>query len=201
MSLITRRRGRPAWLDAPAETKLLLHVGCEHANPEKIPKEFRGPQWRELRFDIDPDVRPDIVGTIADMSAVPSGSVDAVWSSHNLEHVYAHEVPIVLREFLRVLRRGGRALILLPDLQKVADAISAGNLEGAFYTAEAGPVAALDVVYGYGSAIARGNEFMAHRTGFTAKTLERKLRDAGFDRVEVRRREIALLRASAYKLA
>jgi SAM-dependent methyltransferase len=201
MALLSKRRARPPVLDAPAGVRILLHVGCGEPDPDKVPGRFRGPGWRELRLDIDPDVEPDIVGTIVDMTAVPSEAVDALWSSHNLEHVYAHEVPVVLREFHRVLRGGGEALILVPDLQKTAEAIATGNLEGAFYTAQAGAIAALDVVYGYGMAIAAGNEYMAHRTGFTAKTLERKLHDAGFARVKVERRPIALLLASARKPA
>ena len=32
------------------------------------------------------------------MSAVESGSVDGIYSSHNIEHVYPHEVPAVLAE-------------------------------------------------------------------------------------------------------
>jgi SAM-dependent methyltransferase len=199
VALLPKRRPRSSVLDAPAGVKIVLHVGCGAPDPDKVPEQFQGSSWRELRLDIDPDVEPDIVGTIVDMSAVPPESVDAVWSSHNLEHVYAHEVPVVLREFQRVLRSGGEALILVPDLQKAAEAIATGNLEGTFYTAQVGPVAALDVVYGFGSAIAGGNEYMAHRTGFTAKTLERKLCGAGFGQVKVERRRIALLLASARK--
>ena len=37
------------------------------------------------------------------MSAVADKSVDAIFSSHNIEHVYPHEVEKVLKEFLRVL--------------------------------------------------------------------------------------------------
>ena len=36
---------------------------------------------------------------MTDMSMVDSAAVDAVWSSHNLEHLYAHEVPVALGEF------------------------------------------------------------------------------------------------------
>tara|TARA_B110000008_G_C16612067_1_gene420898 strand:+ start:309 stop:419 length:111 start_codon:yes stop_codon:yes gene_type:complete len=35
------------------------------------------------------------------MSLVETGSVDAIYSAHNIEHVYPHEVPIVLNEFYR----------------------------------------------------------------------------------------------------
>ncbi|WP_353740161.1 hypothetical protein [Desulfonatronum lacustre] len=33
--------------------------------------------------------------------------MNAVYSAHNIEHVHAFEVPQVLKEFLRVLKRSG----------------------------------------------------------------------------------------------
>ena len=54
-----------------------------------------------------------------DMAAVQSESMDALYSAHNIEHVYAHEVPVVLTEFLRVLKPTGYLVITCPDLQTV----------------------------------------------------------------------------------
>ena len=118
---------------------------------------------------------------------VATASVDAVWSSHNVEHLYAHEVPVALAEFHRVLRPGGFALITLPDLQKVAELVAADGLEDVAYVSPAGPIRPLDMLYGWRRSIARGNLFMAHHTGFTAKTLGQALRRAGFDPVAVSR--------------
>ncbi|MDO8705893.1 MAG: methyltransferase domain-containing protein [Sulfuricaulis sp.] len=56
---------------------------------------------------------------MTDMSAVATGSVDAVYSSHNIEHLYPHEVPVALAEFRRVLRGDGLLVIACPDLQSV----------------------------------------------------------------------------------
>lgn len=168
--------------------KLVLHVGCGPPYEDNLHERFRGAGWREVRLDIDPEMRPDIVATMVDMGgAVPSGSVDAVWSSHNIEHVFAYEVPQVFGEFLRVLRPGGFALITTPDLQRAAERIASGRLEDPLYESEAGPITPLDMVYGHGREIARGFHFMAHRTGYTARTLAQKLRAAGFDEVRVRR--------------
>jgi len=189
-----RQRGavsRPA-VEAPAGPKRVLHVGCGPPGPNQVPVRYRGDDWREVRYDIDPGVEPDIVGSIVDMSPVASGSVDAIWSSHNLEHVYAHEVPLVIGEFYRVLRPAGEALITLPDLQAIAEFIVQDKLEDTAYVSPAGPITPLDVVYGYGKAIKQGNEFMAHRTGFTAKTLGAKLRRAGFRDVTLERKDLAL---------
>jgi tetratricopeptide (TPR) repeat protein len=111
----------------------VLHVGCGRYSPTSLHLAFRTPDWQEVRFDIDPDVQPDIVGTLTDMKAVDSASVNAIWSSHNIEHLYPHEVPIALGECFRALKPGGLALITLPDIQKVAEYVAAGQLEIPLY--------------------------------------------------------------------
>ena len=81
--------------------KTFLHVGCGPKRKDRTTAGFA--DWNELRFDIDESVQPDLVGTMTDMSSVSTESVDAVLSSHNIEHLYPHEVPVALSEFLRVL--------------------------------------------------------------------------------------------------
>ena len=180
-----KRRVRAASFEAPAGAKLVLHVGCGPPGHPSLHESFRGPGWHEVRLDVDPGVRPDIVASIADMSPVPDASVDAIYSHHNIEHVFAHEVPLVVSEFLRVLRPGGEAVVATPDLQAVAKAIAADRLELPLYRAQVGAITPLDVVYGLRRDIEGGREYMAHRTGFTLRTLASKLRQAGFVDVRV----------------
>ncbi|MBR0672501.1 class I SAM-dependent methyltransferase [Neoroseomonas soli] len=185
--------------EAPAALRTVLHVGCGAADPGKLPSNFfPAGEWREVRLDIDPAVAPDIEASITDMAVVDSASVDAVWSAHNLEHLFAHEVPIALAEFRRVLRHGGFALVTVPDLQQVAELVAQDRLAEAAYVSPAGPIAPLDMLYGHGAAIAGGNVFMAHRTGFTARTLEAALVAAGFGLVRVVRDRHFALWATAY---
>ncbi|MCK2097701.1 class I SAM-dependent methyltransferase [Thauera aromatica] len=165
--------------------RTLLHVGCGTASPKRMPACFQGSDWQEVKLDIDPTVRPDIVASITDMAAVANASVDAVWSSHNLEHLETHQVPTALSEIRRVLRPGGFALINLPNLERIAQLITQGRLEDVLYTSPAGPVTALDMLFGHSPAIQRGNHYMAHRTGFTAKRLGAQLTQAGFSEVRI----------------
>ncbi|MBV8778810.1 MAG: methyltransferase domain-containing protein [Alphaproteobacteria bacterium] len=171
--------------------KVVLNVGCGYRGrgPHAA---FQGPEWRELRLDIDPSVTPDIIASIADMRPVPSGSVDAVWSSHNLEHLYRHEVPVALGEFLRVLRRAGELLVTMPDLQTVAQLVVNDRLEDQAYVSPSGPISALDMIYGHAASVTAGNHFSAHKCGFTARTLTQLLYEAGFAGVEVWRDGFAL---------
>jgi SAM-dependent methyltransferase len=162
----------------------LLHVGCSKKNLKNLPLFFHS-GWQELRYDIDPSVKPDLTGSITDMGALQDGSVDAIWSSHNLEHLNSFEVPAALAEFRRVLSDSGFAVITVPDLRAVARHIVNDQLEQPLYKAPAGPISPLDVLFGHQAAIANGNAYMAHRTGFSARTLGQALIDAGFEEVRV----------------
>lgn len=175
--------------DAPAVTqqRTVLHVGCGTPGREKLPTVFLDAAWQELRLDIDPAVEPDVIASTTDMSAIAAGAVDAVYSSHNVEHLHPHEVPTALGEMRRVLKADGIALIKLPDLQEVARHVAEGRLEDPLYVSPMGPITALDILYGHRASLAEGNLFMAHHTGFTDATLARALIQAGFAAVLVHR--------------
>jgi SAM-dependent methyltransferase len=175
-------------------SKTFLHVGCGPVRVDPVTqlaqqvKGFASPQWQELRLDINPEVAPDVLGTMTDMAAVDTGSVDAVYSSHNIEHLYPHEVLLALAEFKRVLRPDGFVVITCPDLQSVCALVADDKLTEAAYTAEVGPIAPLDILYGLRSATASGNLYMAHRCGFTLKVLLGVLQQSGFSKLLGRRR-------------
>ena len=159
--------------------KTFLHVGCGHETKSGL-KGFDNENWNEIRFDIDKKVNPDIEGTLLDMTQVPTWSVDAVYSSHNIEHVYPHEVPIVLKEFLRVLNDDGMVVITCPDLQSICEAILQDKLYVPLYETPAGPIAPIDILYGFREALQEGNEYMAHNCGFSYSNLLNFFIDAGF---------------------
>ncbi len=168
-------------------TRTVLHVGCGVQKPGRLHAMFRAPGWQELRLDLNPAARPDFVASITDMGIVDTASMDAVYSSHNLEHLFPHEIPAALAEFRRVLRDDGLALVTLPDVQTAAEVIAAGQATKALYTSPVGPVTALDILYGHHRLLAGGNMFMLHKCGFTDVLLHRALRAAGFGSVRVRR--------------
>lgn len=168
--------------------KKFLHVGCGSARKPDVSQGFRSDEWREIRLDIDPAADPDIVSSILDMAAVPTASVDALYSSHNIEHLYPHEVPLALAEFLRVLKPDGVLVLTCPDLQSVSQLVLEDKLTEEAYLSAVGPIAPLDILYGHRPQMAAGNLFMAHRTGFTLRTLVDSVRTAGFRSVAGRKR-------------
>lgn len=168
--------------------KTFLHVGCGSADKTHTTKGFNTENWTEVRVDVDARVMPDIIGSMTDMAEVRTGSMDAVFSSHSLEHLNPHEVPVALSEFRRVLNDTGVVIINCPDLQSLGKALTEERLEDPLYESAAGTITPLDVLFGYQKDIARGKLAMSHRTGFTRKTLSAKLREAGFKSVMLARR-------------
>ncbi|CAK0769538.1 SAM-dependent methyltransferase [Gammaproteobacteria bacterium] len=171
-----------------SEINILLHVGCGGATKINTSPGFQSENWREVRLDINPGVNPDIVGSILDMSMIPTKSVDGVFSSHTLEHLYPHEVPIALTEIRRVLKSEGIFLVTVPDLQSVAQLIVEDKFTECIYISAAGPIRPLDILYGHEPSLAMGNLYMAHHGGFTLTTLVGILKKAGFVSVAGMRR-------------
>ncbi|MEM7730726.1 MAG: methyltransferase domain-containing protein, partial [Pseudomonadota bacterium] len=169
----------------PDRRAQVLHVGCGAPNPKKLHAVFVPDRWREVRLDIDPKVEPDVLSTMVSMPDVGDASCDAIWSSHNVEHLHDHEVPTAFAEFVRVLKPTGFALITCPNIRAVAQLVADGRLEEPMYEAPSGVVTALDMLYGFRHSIARGNLFMCHNTGFDADRAGRLLLNAGFDQVRV----------------
>ena len=117
------------------------------------------------------------------MSGVESGSVDAIYSSHNIEHIYPHEIGIALQNFDKVLKDDGFVMTTCPDLQSVCKLVAEDRLTVPAYTSPAGPIAPIDMLYGFRTSMAAGKLYMQHRPWFTQKTLIETFRHFGFESV------------------
>lgn len=175
----------PRKLTAERRKRVFLNAGSGGPSP-RVPKFFRG--WKQIRIDIDPAVAPDLVASITDISAIPDAAADAIWAAHCVEHLFAYEVPLALREFHRVLRKTGFICIVVPDIQTVAHWIAEDRLRETIYKSAAGPVTAHDVMWGFEAAISRGSVAMAHHCGFTPTVLLDYLSGAGFEEILLRRK-------------
>lgn len=172
--------------DAPATLspgKRVLNVGGNN-KMIPIPEYFSG--WQHDLLDIDPRGNPDIVCDAREMETLPHGVYDAVYCSHNLEHYHRHEGYRVIKGFLHVLKDNGFAEIRVPDIGQVIKAVvdHGFDIDEQLYLSVAGPITAHDILYGWQTEIERsGQDFYAHKTGFTPKSLEKALLDGGFQTV------------------
>lgn len=164
-------------------SRKVLNVGG-NSKEIPLPPEYAG--FDHLLLDIDPKGAPDIVCDARELATLEGGVFDAVYCSHNLEHYYRHDVPRVLSGFQHMLKDGGFAHIRVPDINEVMRlSIERGlDIDDVLYTSPSGPIMVLDVLYGYGVQIERsGQDFYAHKTGFTQKSLLSALERAGFSRI------------------
>lgn len=165
--------------------KRVLNVGGNNKNIG-LPGVFDG--WDHVLLDIDPAGQPDVVCDARQLTTLPAASYDAVYCSHNLEHYHRHEVTHVLAGFRHVLKSDGFVLVRVPNMKEVLQIAVERELdiEDLLYTSSAGPITVHDVIYGLGAEIERsGNDFYAHKTGFTPNTLVRYLTRAGFAHVYI----------------
>lgn len=164
--------------------RVLLNVGC---GPKKGIQELPGQwlEWREIRVDVDHHAKPDIVASMTDLSAIEDGIAGAVYCAGAIEHIFFHEVHAALKEFYRVLAPGGSVFLTTVDLLAVLESVKTIGLTGHAYRALSGDIMPMDMIFGYGLAIAAGYPDWQHRCGFTKDLLEEKLAEAGFDSVKV----------------
>jgi len=183
----------------PASQRLLVNLGAGPRESAWVSPYFR--EWRQMRVDLDPAMEPDLLADITDLSAIETGSVDAVWTSHCLEHLFAHQVNQAIAEAFRILKDDGFLCIIVPDLQSIAEFMVNDKLHEVVYESPAGPVIAHDIIYGFGPYLAKGMFKMAHHCGFTPALLLQRLQQAPFAEIVMRRRKSQELAAVARKRA
>ncbi|NOT15871.1 MAG: class I SAM-dependent methyltransferase [Methylotenera sp.] len=163
--------------------KKVLNVG---GNNKAIPLPPQYADFEHILLDIDPTGLPDIVCDARELNQLEQAQFDAIYCSHNLEHYYWHDVPKVLAGFLHVLKEGGFAQIRVPDIEDLMKIVveKGMDIDDVLYQSPAGPIKVIDVLYGFTKQIERsGVDFYAHKTGFTKKSLQNVLAQAGFSSV------------------
>jgi ubiquinone/menaquinone biosynthesis C-methylase UbiE len=158
----------------------VLNVGgADKAIP--IPAHYHG--WVHVLLDIQQGPGVDLVHDARRLTELQAAAFDAIYCSHNLEHYYPHEIPLVLAGFHHVLKSDGFAEIRVPDIAAVMrHAVEKDmELDEVLYESPAGPISIHDVIYGYGREIeSSGEDYFAHKRGFTHKSLMAALQQAGF---------------------
>lgn len=164
----------------------VLNVGG--GRTRNLPKNYDG--WQQDLLDIDESVNPDIrCHTLNLIEEHPDRQeyYNAVFCSHNLEHYYLHEVPLVLGVFRQVLVDGGNVEICVPNVKDLIRTIADRSLDvhDVWYRVGDAPITFHDVLYGYGGEMRQGNLYYAHRCGFTPISMYGFMERAGFSDVMV----------------
>ncbi len=166
--------------------KKLLHLGCGQRSIDGLSKIFTK-SWKETRFDSDPNMKPDIQGSLTDLSAIEDGSYDAVWSDRNLELLTIGDAIKACREMKRILKPKGFAIISSPDMREIMKFAVENGMDEPLYDSNAGKISARDLIYGYQVAISQGDESKAHKSSYDLKALSSILSLVEFPIVHGRR--------------
>ena len=117
---------------------------------------------------------PDWLPTLA------SNAIRAIVASHNLPRYFVHDVEKMLGDYHRILTDDGFVIAVCSDLKAISAVIMAQGVSGTVYESPAGPITALDLVFGHQDSLKQGLFSMAHRSGFTLESLIAAFEQAGF---------------------
>jgi predicted SAM-dependent methyltransferase len=173
---------------------MVLNVG---GNSREIAIASQYHCWQQDLLDIDASQKPDILADARELTEQQAEIYDAVYCPHNLEHYYLHDAKKVLQGFRHVLKPNGHAYITVPDMRQVMERVVNENLAitDILYQSPMGPIHVYDVLYGHQEKIEyRGEEYFAHKIGFTLRSLRQILLDADFPIVAI---SVARLNLSA----
>jgi len=129
-----------------------------------------------MRYDEDEACKPDIRCDIRQVPEPPE-RFDEVRASHVLEHFTNHEAPACLKEWLRILKVGGKIVLKVPNL--------AWAMETILRKEDDEDVAVEDMWYAWGTVYGgmgeeyEKNPLMRHKNGYTPRNLKNLFKQVG----------------------
>ena len=155
-----------AKLPAPEDGPVRLNLGCGDV-----------PLTGYINVDVAAERagrQPDVCCDIRDLSAFPDGYADEVMAIHVIEHFYRWEVVDLLKEWVRVLKPGGRLVLECPNLLAACEELLK-NPELASRPDQAGQ-RSMWCLYGDP---AWQDPLMCHRWLYTPQSLAQVMHEAG----------------------
>jgi predicted SAM-dependent methyltransferase len=142
----------------PSNSPLKLNLGGRDTHLEGF-----------LNVDIRPGNTVDVLADIEDLSMFKDGEITEIYASNCLEHFYHTETVRILKEWRRVLKKGGKCYISVPDLMASIELVRR----------QPGAVWPIYLLYGD-----QQEPLNFHYINFTFPMLARNAIDAGFNDIK-----------------
>lgn len=155
---------------ATTATPIRLNIGCG----DKLLPGYVNVDIVESRAG----VQPDVISDIRELSCFPDHYADEVLAVHVIEHFWRWEVEDVVREWIRVLKPGGRLVLECPNLQTACEMFLADPDNGA----RADQMGQRTMWVFYGDPKWK-DPLMVHRWGYTPASLSGMLSNLGLRNV------------------
>lgn len=123
-------------------------------------------------------MRPDVVCDLHDLAPFADGTADEILSVHVVEHFWRWEIRDVLREWMRVLKPGGRMIVECPNIQSACQTFLENPAQ--FSREDRDGQRTMWVFYGDP---AWKDPLMIHRWGYTPDSLKELLTEVGLAEV------------------
>ena len=144
-----------------------------------------------IGIDIQQTPACDLVHDLEEPLPLPDGCASHIFCSHTLEHLHMWKVPLVLKDWFRLLADGGLLWGYVPDCEAAAQLFLDSNArvgtpedDG---TAQWAHQKATEMMLGASSYDFRRGDEQTHHCAFTHKTLRDVLNAGGFQVVQIDR--------------
>ncbi len=173
-------------VESNGKNKIKLNVGC-------------GTDYKKGWVNIDNNSDNNIDNNKLDLNwdlryplPFPDNSVDYIFNEHFIEHLTVEEGKIAVKDFMRVLKRGGVLRMATPDLAFIVEKYKTVSVKDDQMLKKFG----LDFVKTNAERINISFSWWGHKWLYDWEELERRMKEAGINKKQMQRSN---LRKSKYK--